>query len=31
MSFASLADAIAIAMQQWSVQYCAFIVETFFF
>jgi hypothetical protein len=29
-SFASLIDAVAVAMEQWSVQHCAFIVETFF-
>jgi hypothetical protein len=28
--FASLTYAVAVAMKQWSVQHCAFIVETFF-
>jgi hypothetical protein len=30
LSFASLPDAVAVAMEQWSVQHRAFIVETFF-
>jgi hypothetical protein len=30
MSFASLTDAVAVAMEQWSAQHCAFIIETFF-
>jgi hypothetical protein len=30
MSFASLTDAAAVAMDQWSVQHHAFIVERFF-
>jgi hypothetical protein len=30
MSFASLIDAVAVAMEQWSVQHHAFIVETVF-
>jgi hypothetical protein len=29
MSFVSLTDAMAVAMEQWSMQYCVFIVETF--
>jgi hypothetical protein len=29
MSFVSLTDAIAIAVEQWSAQRCAFIVGTF--
>jgi hypothetical protein len=31
MSFASLTDAIAVAMEQWSAQHSAFIVETLYF
>jgi hypothetical protein len=30
MSFASLTDAVAVAMEQWSTQYREFIVDTFF-
>jgi hypothetical protein len=30
MSFASLTDAVAVAMDQWKAQYHAFIVETVF-
>jgi hypothetical protein len=30
MSFVSLTDAIAVAMEQWSAQHCVFTVETFF-
>jgi glutamine synthetase type III len=30
MTFASLSDAVAVAMKQWSMQHCAFTVETFF-
>jgi hypothetical protein len=30
MSFASLADAVAVAMKQWSAQRLAFIIKTFF-
>jgi hypothetical protein len=30
MSFASLTDAAGVAMDQWSAQHFAFIVETFF-
>jgi hypothetical protein len=30
MSFASLTDTIAVAMEQWSMQDCAFIAETIF-
>jgi hypothetical protein len=30
MSFASVTDTIAVAMAQWSVQHCAFIIETVF-
>jgi hypothetical protein len=30
MSFASLTDAIAIAMKQWNAKHCVFTVETFF-
>jgi hypothetical protein len=30
MSFASLTDAVVVAIEQWHVQHRAFIVETFF-
>jgi hypothetical protein len=30
MSFASLTDAVAVAMEQWSAQHHAFIAEIFF-
>jgi hypothetical protein len=30
MSFASLTDAVAVAMVQWREQHCSFIVEAFF-
>jgi hypothetical protein len=30
MLFASLTDAVAVAMEQWSAQRSAFIVETYF-
>jgi hypothetical protein len=29
MSFASLTDAVAVAVEQWSAQHCVFIVEMF--
>jgi hypothetical protein len=30
MSFPSLTDAFAVAMEQWGAQHCVFISETFF-
>jgi hypothetical protein len=30
ISFASLTDVVAVAMEQWSARHLAFIVETFF-
>jgi hypothetical protein len=30
MSFASLTDAVAVAVELWTVQHCVFIVETIF-